>query len=283
LFFAGLDIGSSMTKVVLIDEQGGVRAHIIGPTGAEHRRLANSVMEDALRAGGLRFEEIAYVMATGYGRINVPFADRQMSELTCQARGVFSLFPGVKTAIDIGGQDAKALKISEGRLVDFVMNDKCAAGTGRFLEVLAETLGVPLGDFGKLASKAENKVGISNICTVFARDEIATRISEGKAIADVIAGVHDAIANRVVTMARRIKVEPELVLTGGVATNRGIVEAVAEHAGCEVSVPPNPFITVALGAALLGKEIALKTLEKTGSLPTKERKLAEATFFKQEH
>lgn len=282
MYFAGLDIGSSMTKVVIVNDSEEVCAEFIGPTGAEHRRLAHEVMGEALRAARLVPDEIAYVMATGYGRINVPFADRQMSELTCQARGVFAIFPGVKTAIDIGGQDAKALKIGQGRLINFVMNDKCAAGTGRFLEVLAETLGVKLGDFGKLSLQAGGKVSISNICTVFARDEITSRISEGRAIADVIAGVHDAIAARVVNMTRRIRIEPELVFTGGVAADAGVVRAIAAHAGCPVSVPPNPFTTVALGAALLGREITRKTIEKGGALSSRARKLEAASFFHKE-
>jgi len=279
LFFVGLDIGSSMTKVVIINEHDEVIVRILGPTGAEHRRLANKVMQDALQLADLTFDKISYVMATGYGRLNVPFADRQMSEITCQAAGVHTIFPGVKTAIDIGGQDAKGLKIDRGRLVDFVMNDKCAAGTGRFLEVLAETLGIRVEDFGNLSLQAKDKVVVNNICTVFARDEITARISEGKPIADVIAGVHDAIAGRVVNMVKRIKIEPEIVFTAGLATNIGVVKAMEQHTGFKVSIPPNPFTTVALGAAVLGKQIVFKSLEKGEPIKRKERSLEEARFF----
>ena len=142
MYFAGVDIGSTMTKVVLVDKAGNLLSIIKGPTGAEHRQLANEVMRQALKEAGLQIDDISYIVATGYGRLNVPFADRQITELSCHARGVYSLFPNVRTAIDIGGQDAKCMKIDNGRLVDFVMNDNCAAGTGRFLEVTATALGI---------------------------------------------------------------------------------------------------------------------------------------------
>ena len=134
--FAGLDIGSTMTKAVIIGD--GLPAAVIGPTGPEHRRLAHKVMEEALAVAGLSFQDLAYVVATGYGRINVPFADKQITEITCHARGIRALFPGARIIIDIGGQDSKGIKLdAEGKVVNFVMNDKCAAGTGRFLEVIA--------------------------------------------------------------------------------------------------------------------------------------------------
>ena len=279
MYFVGLDIGSSMTKVVIIDEHDKIIVQSTGPTGAEHRRLAYKVMQEALQRADLSIDQISYIIATGYGRINTPFADRQMSEITCQAAGVHSVFPGVKTAIDIGGQDAKGLKIDKGRLTDFVMNDKCAAGTGRFLEVLADTLGIRIEDFGSLSLKAKNKVPVNNFCTVFARDEITARISEGKAIHDVIAGVHDAIAGRVVNMVRKIKIEPEVVFTAGLASNIGVVRAMEEHLGLKVSIPPYPFTTVALGAAVLGKRIVLKHMEKGEPIKRKEQTLQASTFF----
>ena len=194
LYFAGIDLGSTMTKVVIIDGDEKIRARVESHTGAEHRRLANKVMEEALEQADLSFAEIDYVVATGYGRINVPFADRQITELTCHARGVFSLFPLVKTALDIGGQDAKGLKIKNGKLVDFVMNDKCAAGTGRFLEVIAKTLGLRLEDLGSISLKSANRVSISNTCTIFAQQEVISHLSEGIPLEDIVAGLHEAIA-----------------------------------------------------------------------------------------
>ena len=279
LYFAGIDLGSTMTKVVIIDEAGKIRARVESHTGAEHRRLANKVMEEALAQANLPFAEIDYVVATGYGRINVPFADRQITELTCHARGVFSLFPSVKTALDIGGQDAKGLKIKEGKLIDFVMNDKCAAGTGRFLEVIAKALGLKLEDLGSISLKSANRVSISNTCTIFAQQEVIAHLSEGIPLEDIVAGLHEAIASRAVGMLRRLKIEPDVVFTGGVAKNSGVVKAVRENLGGEVLVPEDPLISGALGAALLGKEIIQKALEKSEPVQRKERRLMEATFF----
>ncbi len=282
LYFAGIDLGSTMTKVVIIDESESICARVETHTGAEHRRLANKVMEQALEQAGLPFEEIACVVATGYGRINVPFADRQITELTCHARGVSSLFPSVRTALDIGGQDAKGLKIKDGRLIDFVMNDKCAAGTGRFLEVIAKTLGLKVEELGNFALKSTDKVNISNTCTIFAQQEVISRLSDGVPIEDIIAGLHEAIASRAVGMLRRLKIEADVVFTGGVAKNSGVVKAVKENLKGEVLVPEDPLISGALGAAFLGKEFILKALEKGEPIPKKERRLTEVTFFNRE-
>ena len=263
-----------------MDKDESILACIVGPTGPEQRRLANRVMEEALQQAGLSFDEIDYVIATGYGRINVPFADRQITELTCHARGVASFFPTVRTAIDIGGQDAKGLKINDGRLVDFVMNDKCAAGTGRFLEVMADTLGLKLEDFGSTSLKSTSKVKISSTCTIFAQQEVISRLSEGASLEDILAGLHDAIAGRVARMVQRLKVEPDVVLSGGVAKNIGVVKAMKENLGCEVLVPKDPLLSGAIGAAILGKELTLKALAKGEPVLKKERRLEEVTFFK---
>jgi len=279
LYFAGVDIGSTMTKVVLIDKGGSLLSTIKGPTGPEHRQLANEVMRQALEEAGLQIYDISYVVATGYGRLNVPFADSQITELSCHARGVSSLFPNVRTAIDIGGQDAKCMKINNGKLAKFVMNDKCAAGTGRFLEVTAATLGVRLEDMGDVALKATKKIQIGNLCTVFAQQEVVALLSRGEKLENIIAGLHDALANRVATLARRLGIEPDLVLTGGVAKNSGMVKAMKDSLGCELLVPEEPLLTGALGAAILAKETYLKAAAKGEALPTKSRRLGKATFF----
>lgn len=258
-YFAGIDLGSAMTKVVIMDALGHIRARAASATGAEHRHLANRTMAEALKQASLPFNEIACTVATGYGRVNVPFADRQVTELSCQARGVSSLFPNARTAIDIGGQDAKGLKIGDGRLADFVMNDRCAAGTGRFLEVLAKTLGLKLDELGEISLKASDKVTITNTCTIFAQQEIVTRISRGTPLADIVAGLHEAIASRVVNMVTRLKIEPDVVFTGGVARNSGVVHAIRQNLGCQVLVPDQPLFTGAIGAAILGKELAAKS------------------------
>jgi predicted CoA-substrate-specific enzyme activase len=280
MYFAGVDIGSTMTKIVIMDGADNVCSRVIGPTGPEHRRLANRVLMEALEQAGLSFAEIDYVVATGYGRVNVPFADRQITELTCHARGVASLFPNVRTAIDIGGQDAKGLKIKDGKLLDFVMNDKCAAGTGRFLEVLAETLGLELEDLGGISLESTKKIPISSTCTIFAQQEVIARISEGEPVEDIVAGVHDALAGRVARMVQRLRVEPDVVLTGGVAKNVGVVKAIREHLRCDVLVPVDPLLTGARGAAILGKELVSKAMAAGELIERKERYLEEVTFFK---
>jgi len=278
MYFTGVDIGSTMTKVVIMNEE--VLASVIGPTGAEHRRLAYRVMEEALERANLSFDEVSYIVATGYGRINVPFADKQITEITCHAKGVSSLFPTVHIAIDIGGQDAKGIKISGGRVIDFVMNDKCAAGTGRFLEVIAEALGLKLEEMGEVSMKSKNKAKISSTCTVFAEQEVVSRIAEGTLIEDILAGLHDAIASRIYRMAERLKIERDVVVTGGVAKNIGVVKAMEGYLGFPVLVPQEPLLTGARGAALLGKELTLKALERGESIERGARRLEEATFFK---
>jgi predicted CoA-substrate-specific enzyme activase len=230
MFFAGLDVGSTITKVVIKNEKE-ICATVIKPTGAEHRRLAHKVMEDALAEAGASFEKIDYIVATGYGRINVPFADHQVTEITCHMRGVNWLFPEVKTIIDIGGQDSKGIKVKNGKLVDFVMNDKCAAGTGRFMEVIADVLGVRLEDIGELSLRSSQPSDISNLCTVFAEQEALLRLSEGTPVEDILAGIHKANASRIYTMIRKIKIEKEVAITGGGAKNSGLCKALetADH------------------------------------------------------
>jgi predicted CoA-substrate-specific enzyme activase len=279
LYFAGVDIGSTMTKVVLTDKAGNLLSFIKGPTGAEHRQLANEVMRQALEQANLQIDDICYIVATGYGRLNVPFADRQITELSCHARGVSSLFPNARTAIDIGGQDAKCMRIHNGRLVSFVMNDKCAAGTGRFLEVTAATLAIKLEDMGDISSRATKRIAISNLCTIFAQQEVVSLLSRGEKLENIMAGLHDALASRVAALARRLGIEPDLVLTGGVAKNIGMVEAMKQNLGCELFVPEEPLLTGALGAAILAKEAYTKAERAGEALPTKSRRLEKATFF----
>lgn len=273
-FYAGLDIGSTMTKVVIVDDSEKILISLIGPTGVEHRHLARRVMDEALQKTGLDLDALEFITATGYGRINVPFADKQVTEITCHARGIRALFPTARTIIDIGGQDSKGIKLdSEGKVANFIMNDKCAAGTGRFLEVIAETLGVRLEDMGPLSLTAENSVQISNMCTVFAEHEVTSRLAEGAKIPDIVAGLHDAIAVRVFNMVRTLGIEKDVVVTGGGAKNIGLVRAIEKRTGFPVLTPPEPFITGALGAALLGRDFAARGV-KRGS-----RKQEEVTFF----
>ncbi|MFH1910466.1 MAG: acyl-CoA dehydratase activase [Pseudomonadota bacterium] len=278
MYFAGIDIGSTMTKIVIMDDE--INSQVIGPTGAEHRHLANKVMEEALSKAGIAFDELTYVVATGYGRINVPFADKQITEITCHAKGVSSIFPSARTVIDIGGQDAKGIKISGGKVVNFVMNDKCAAGTGRFLEVIADALGLKLKDMGELSLQSKEKVRISSTCTIFAEQEIVSKIADGVPIEDILAGLHEAIASRVFHMAEKMKIEKDVAMTGGVAKNVGMVKALEDQLGFPVLIAREPLLTGAIGAAILGKELVIKALEKGEAIEKGARLLEAASFFK---
>lgn len=278
-FFAGIDIGSTMTKVAILNQDRATLATIIYTTDAEHRRLANLVMKEALSKAGLAIEQISYIVATGYGRINVPFADKQITEISCHAKGVSHFFPDAHTIVEIGGQDCKGIKLVNGRVANFAMNDKCAAGTGRFLEVIAEVLGVKLEDVGPRSLLAKEIVKISSTCTVFAEQEVVSRLSEGASIEDILAGLHDAIARRVLGMVEHIKIQREVVVTGGGAKNIGLVKAIERRLGYTVLIPPEPLLTGAIGAAILGLGLVKKqeTLGKT--IPRAERALREVTFF----
>lgn len=261
-YFAGIDIGSTMTKVVILGD--GVIASVIGPTGPEQRRLANQVMEEALQRAGLSFDAITYVVATGYGRINVPFADKQLTEISCHAKAVSDLFPKARILIDIGGQDVKAIQVDPtGKVVDFVMNDKCAAGSGRFIEVIADSLGLTLDQAGEISLQSEHPARISSICTIWAQQEVTSRLAEGVPMADLLAGVHRSLAERICGMVRRLKVEAGIVVTGGGGKNRGLLKALSDQLRHEIWVPPEPLVTGALGAALLGKEI-VKEAKRAG-------------------
>ena len=276
-YFAGVDIGSTMTKVVIFS--GRIEATIIGPTGPEHRKLANKVMEEALNLAQIRFEDLSYIIATGYGRINVPFADRQITEITCHAKGLHSLLPTVKTIVDIGGQDSKGIKIKDGKVVSFVMNDKCAAGTGRFIEIMADSIRVPLEDMGRISLTAEKAAPISSTCTVFAEHEIVNKLASGESIPNLIAGIHESVATRVSAMVKKLTIEQDVAVTGGGAKNIGLVKALEKKLGCSVIVPPEPLITGALGAAVLAKEIFEK-YEREGQMPVRSScGLQEAKIF----
>jgi len=269
-YFAGIDIGSTMTKAVILNE--GIVASVIGPTGAEQRRLANKVMEEALHLAGLSFNAITYIVSTGYGRINVPFADRQITEITCHARGINYLFPEARTVIDIGGQDSKAISIdNHGRPQHFIMNDKCAAGSGRFIEVIADTLGIPLDEVGDISLKSTHPATISNFCTIWAQQEVASSLAQGIPVPDLLAGVHRSLADRISRMAHQLRLEKPVVLTGGGSKNKGLIAALKEFLDEDLLVPENPLITGALGAALLGRDFVEKARKNNIPLETRPR------------
>jgi len=277
LYFAGIDIGSTITKAVIMGED--ILASAVEYTTPEQRKLANKVMEEVLRKAALSLDQITYVVATGYGRINVPFADKQITEISCHARGLAHLLPTVRTVIDVGGQDCKGIKLKNSRFDAFVMNDKCAAGTGRFLEVIAEGLGLQVDKLGELALASENPVKISNMCTVFAEQEVVSRLAEGAKLEDLAAGIHRAVGGRICAMVAKLHIERDVAVTGGGAKNVGLINAIELKLGFPVLIPPDPLITGAIGAALLGKESIQRALKKGEALPRNKRRLEEARFY----
>lgn len=251
MYTLGIDIGSTSSKIVIIDDSNTIITSgvVVGGAGTSG---PSKVIDDAFHNSGLQWNDIALTIATGYGRVGFKPANKQISEITCHGTGVHFLVPSVRTIIDIGGQDVKALSLTEDGLVfRFLMNDKCAAGTGRFLEVMAKVLETDVNQLGSLSAQADTIVDISNTCTVFAESEVISRLASGISPANVAAGIHQSVARRVASLAARVNVIPDVVLTGGVAKNQGIVKALTETLQLPVLIAPNCQITGALGAALL--------------------------------
>lgn len=259
LYFAGLDIGSLSTETVIIDKKQNIAASTILSTGANAIAAAEKSLNLALEKAEIKKEHIHYIIATGYGRVNIPFSNKTVTEITCHGRGAYHFFPNTLTIIDIGGQDSKVIKLdASGKVTDFLMNDKCAAGTGRFLEVMAKTLETHLEDLGGLSLRAKKKLSISSMCTVFAESEVVSLIGQGETKEDIAYGLHHAISQRVVAMAKQIGIANEVTMTGGVAKNKGVVAALEEKIGCKINIPEEPQIIGALGAALLALEQCLR-------------------------
>jgi (R)-2-hydroxyacyl-CoA dehydratese activating ATPase len=252
---AGIDAGSRTIKVVLIDsDKRRILAKAVTDQGVEQDRLASELFEKVLKEHSLNRKDIAAIAATGYGRNAVSLADTTITEITCHAVGVHHLVPEVKTVIDIGGQDSKLVKLDgDGRVRDFIMNDRCAAGTGCFLEVVALRLGIELNSLGVIASKSSNPAAINSMCVVFAETEITGLLAGGTPREDIIAGVQAAIAKRIAAMAGRNIAQP-IIFTGGVAMIPGMQAALQDTLGQTVQVSPEPQMTGALGAAILACE-----------------------------
>jgi len=252
---AGIDIGAATSKAVIL-EGNRILSYCIIPTGAESVGSAQKVMDETLKkVSNLSLPDIGWVIATGYGRVIVPFASETVTEISCHARGASWLFPNVRTVLDMGGQDCKAIRCDEqGRLANFVMNDKCAAGTGRFLEVMAQVMELPLEEIGLLSLQASQEIRINSTCTVFGKSEVASLIRQGKDRKDILAGLHVAIVNRVHTLLRKVGIKPELAITGGIAKNMGVVRRLEERVGLKTLLPPEPQIVGALGAALFAQD-----------------------------
>jgi len=253
--YAGIDIGSLSTDVVLLDAERNVLGSAITATGASTRKAAREALETALDAAGGSADEIVCTVATGYGREMVESADLRVTEITCHARGARHLFAGALTVLDIGGQDSKVIRLShDGRVADFAMNDKCAAGTGRFLEVMARTLEMDLEQMGARSLLASRSLPVSSTCTVFAESEVISLIASGHAPDDIAWGVHLAISERIAALAERIGIAPPAVMTGGVAKNPAARKALEDRFRVRLLVPREPQLAGALGAALIGLE-----------------------------
>ena len=248
---AGIDIGSITAKAALLSDGRILGTRVIF-TGYNSQNAGRTVFEELLMETGIEETSVDRIVSTGYGRNNVDFADTAVTEITCHGVGAHYLNPAVRTIIDIGGQDSKAMSVnSDGRVTDFTMNDKCAAGTGRFLEVMARALEVDLTDFGGISLQAEAPSKISSLCTVFAESEVISLISRGEPRENIMAGIHESVASRVSAMARRVGINEPVMMTGGVAKNIGMVKALAEKLNTGLIVSDTPQENGAIGAAVI--------------------------------
>ncbi len=250
-YAGGVDVGSTQTKAVIVDADGTIIGRSLIDTGADVTKAAEVAYELALDETTVADADVGYVIGTGYGRYKVTFGDRQVTEISCHGRGAAHMFPGTKTVLDMGGQDSKAIRIQpNGEIVDFCMNDKCAAGTGRFLGAASDALEIPLDDLGPTALDSEKPVRISTTCTVFAEAEVLSWLGKGKKIEDILWGVHQSIAARSFGLLRRVGIEDEITFTGGVARNIGMIKAMEEKLERSLNVSEESHYMGALGAAL---------------------------------
>ncbi len=266
-FAAGVDVGSTQTKAIIINEAGDIVGRALIDTGANVIQAAENAYTAALQDGHINEEEVEYVIGTGYGRYRVTFGNTQVTEISCHGRGAVHMFPGTRTVLDMGGQDTKAIQVSpEGEIVDFCMNDKCAAGTGRFLGAAAAALDIPLNQLGDTALRSERPVRISTTCTVFAESEVLSWLGKGKKIDDILMGVHQSIASRSIGLLRRVGIAEQVTFTGGVTRNVGMIYALEEKLGVKLNVSPDSHYMGALGAALFAMDHILASRQPAGEL-----------------
>lgn len=252
MLMAGIDVGSVNTKVVLYDaDAGGIRAFLVARTGMKPKEQAEIAFNQCLREAGVSRTGVSEVVATGYARHSVNFATKVVTEITATALGVRYWHPSCRTVIDIGGQDSKVLTLNEeGWVQGFQMNDRCAAGTGSFLEFIARSLEIPIEQFGHLSLSSQRPVLLSSLCVVMAESEILSLVAVDTPREDIIAGLHQALAARVVNMAARLEIKPEVVFTGGTALNQGMRVALERALGLPVQCARMPMLAAALGATL---------------------------------
>jgi predicted CoA-substrate-specific enzyme activase len=259
-YAAGVDVGSTQSKAAIVDEDGNLIATALDETGANVVQAAERVYEQALRSAKLREEEVDYIIGTGYGRYKVTFGNAQVTEISCHGRGAVKMFPDTRTVIDMGGQDTKAISVSpSGEINDFCMNDKCAAGTGRFLGAAAMALDLSLAELGPTALKSDKPVRISTTCTVFAESEVLSWLGKGKKLPDILWGVHQSIATRTIGLVRRVGLEEKITFTGGVTRNVAMVKALEDRLGTRLNVSEQAHYIGALGAALFALDHILES------------------------
>ena len=247
----GVDIGSLTAKTVILDLEKNIVSYKIIQGRIVDETAALVSMRQALNEAGLTETDIGFMVTTGYGRNMVSFGNRSITEISCHARGAQFLFPEVRTVIDIGGQDSKVISLNGAAgVVNFAMNDKCAAGTGRFLEVMSHALEVPIDQMGELSLKSQDPAAISSICTVFAESEVISLVAQKRSRLDIVAGIHEAIGRRMHSMVSQVGVNSPVIMSGGVAKNVGVVRVLERLLGTSIIVPPEPQIVGALGAAL---------------------------------
>lgn len=267
-FFGGVDAGSTYTKAAILDSEGKLVATALDMTGVNIVAATNKVYRAALAKAGVSEGEVGYVVGTGYGRYKVTFGNSQVTEIGCHARGAHSLFPATRTVLDMGGQDTKAIRINErGEVVDFCMNDKCAAGTGRFIEGSARALGLGLAEVGEISMKSTKPVKISATCAVFAEMETQEQLAWGNKLEDILYGIHSSMASRSIGLLRRVGIEPEVTFTGGVSLNVGMVRCIEEQLGSKVNTDPLTMYCGALGAASFAREKAMVAPQASGGYP----------------
>lgn len=269
MLVAGCDVGSLTAKALILEDEA-IRAQAVVRAQARPSDSAQAVMRQALDRAGLNHADLAFCMGTGYGQDQIGFADGVASEITCHARGAWWQAPATRTVIDIGGQDAKAIRLdADGRVVRYAYNDKCASGTGRFLEIMADALEVDLEALGRVGTQATETLSISSQCVIFAETEVVSLVNEGRAVADIVDALHRAMAGRVAALARGIGVADEVVMTGGVAKNSGVFAALAAGLGTDLNALHgiDPQVNGALGAALLAAE-AVDGLSRAGQAPS---------------
>jgi len=254
--FAGVDVGAVSSKAAIVDAEGGLVGAAIVPSGTSPAGAAEKAMLIALTDAAVSPERIEAIISTGYGRESVTPKTRSVTEITCHARGASVLYPKTRLVIDIGGQDSKAISLgNDGKVKNFEMNDKCAAGTGRFLEVMARTLEVGLDQMGAIALETDKPATISSTCTVFAESEVVSLLAQGESVSRILAGLCNSVAERVRALASRVGIHPEATMTGGVAKNVGVVKALENVLGMPLNIPDEPQIVGALGAALIARDL----------------------------